>query len=78
MHATWVDRQHKRLWRSLWSLLSGNGQGLQEKDGYFSHNTARLTIEMDDEYIVDGELYRSAPQSPITIAATDPVTFLVL
>ncbi len=78
LHVTLVDQQHKRLWRSLWPLLSGGGQVLQEKDGYYSHNTARMTIEMDDEYIVDGELYRSAPQSPITIAATEPVTFLVL
>lgn len=78
LHVTLVDQQHNRLWRSLWPLLSGNGRVLQEQDGYYSHNTASLTIEMDDEYIVDGELYRSAPQSPVTIAATDPVTFLVL
>lgn len=33
---------------------------------------------MDDEYIVDGELYRSVnPHKPLRISATDPVTFLV-
>ena len=78
LHVTLVDQKHKRLWRSLWPLLSGGGHVLREQEGYYSHNTARMTIEMDDEYIVDGELYRSAPQSPITIAATEPVTFLVL
>lgn len=78
LHVTLVEQQRKRLWRSLWPLISGGGHVLREKEGYYSHNTASLTIEMDDEYIVDGELYRSASQSPITIAATEPVTFLVL
>ncbi len=79
LHVTLVDQQHKRLWRSLWPLLSGGGAVLQEKDGYYSHNAASLTLHMDDEYIVDGELYRSLdPQTPITITATDAVTFLVL
>lgn len=78
LHVTLVDQRRKRLWRSLWPLLSGGGHVLREQEGYYSHNTARMTIEMDDEYIVDGELYRSAPQSPITIAATEPVTFLVI
>lgn len=79
LHVTLVDQQHKRLWRSLWPLLSGGGAALQEKDGYYSHNAASLTLHMDDEYIVDGELYRSLNlQTPLTITATDAVTFLVL
>jgi hypothetical protein len=79
LHVTLVDHQRKRLWRSLWPLLSGGGQVLQEKDGYYSHNTHSLTLQMDDEYIVDGELYRSAhSHEPLRITATGPVTFLVL
>lgn len=79
LHVTWVDQQRKRLWRSLWPLLSGGGQSLKEKDGYYSHNTHSLALHMEDEYIVDGELYRSVnPHEPLRITATDPVTFLVL
>ncbi|SEP99818.1 diacylglycerol kinase family protein [Nitrosomonas ureae] len=79
LHVTWVDQQYKRLWRSLWPLLSGGGETLQEKDGYYSHNTSALTVHMNDEYIVDGELYRSNnTQNPLQITATNPVTFLVL
>ena len=78
LHVTLVDQQPKRLWRSLWPLLSGGGQILQEKDGYYSHNAHSLTLHIDDEYIVDGELYRSVnPHKPLRISATDPVTFLV-
>lgn len=79
LHVTLVDQHRKRLWRSIWPLISGGGEVLQEKDGYFSHNTHSLTLQMDDEYIVDGELYRSASANkPLRITATNPVTFLVL
>ena len=79
LHVTLVDQQRKHLWRALWPLLSGRGHTLKEQDGYYSHNTHTLTLHMDDEYIVDGELYRSADQNePLQITATNPVTFLVL
>ena len=79
LHVTLVDQQCKRLWRSLWPMISGNGHILKEKDGYFSHNTTGLTLQMDDEYIVDGELYRcNGTQGLLRITATDPMHFLVL
>lgn len=79
LHVTLVDRQRKRLWRSLWPLISGGGNVLREKDGYYSHNTQGLTLSMADEYIVDGELYRSIDaQQPLRITAAGPVSFLVL
>ncbi len=79
LHATWVDQQPRHLWRSLWPLLTGNGQALAEQDGYHSHNIHSLTLHLDDEYIVDGELYRSlGPNIPLQVSATDLVTFLVL
>ncbi|UJP05984.1 MAG: acylglycerol kinase family protein [Nitrosomonas sp.] len=79
LHVTLVDQQRKRLWHAIWPMISGNGRALQEKDGYFSHNTHGLMLQMDDEYIVDGELYRSyGTQRSLRITATDPVHFLVL
>ncbi len=78
LHVTWVDRHYKHLWRSLWPLLTGKGQRLNTQDGYHSHNSHSLTIHMDDEYIVDGELYQSTPNEPLRISATSPVRFLVL
>ncbi len=78
LHVTLVNQQPKRLWRSVWPLLSGGGQVLQETDGYYSHNTHSLTLRMEDEYILDGELYRSVhSHEPLRISATDPVTFFV-
>lgn len=79
LHITLVDQHPRRLWRSLWPLLSGKGANLKESDGYHSHNTDSLTLHFDDEFIVDGELYRSSSlQEPLRISATHPLTFLVL
>lgn len=79
LHITWVDQHRKKLWRSVWPLLTGKGHLLKTQDGYHSHNATSLTIYLNDEYIVDGELYRSTdPDEPLRISATQPVTFLVL
>lgn len=79
LHVTMVDQHRKHLWRSLWPLLSGRGNRLKEQDGYHSHNVNTLELLMDDEYIVDGEMYQaSSLNGPLRISATDPVTFLVL
>ncbi len=79
LHITWVDQQRKKLWCSIWPLLAGHGHVLKAQDGYHSHNARMLELQLDDEYIVDGELYRSAdPEEPLRITATRPVSFLVL
>ncbi|MBL8497675.1 diacylglycerol kinase [Nitrosomonas sp. JL21] len=79
LHVTLVDQHPRRLWRSLWPLLSGKGRSLTESDGYHSHNMDSLTLYFDDEFIVDGELYHSESlQEPLRISATHPITFLVL
>lgn len=79
LHITWVDQQRKKLWRALWPLVTGRGHLLKAQDGYHSHNAHTLALQLDDEYIVDGELYRSVdPGEPLRITATRPVSFLVL
>ena len=60
-------------------LVTGRGHLLKAQDGYHSHNAHTLALQLDDEYIVDGELYRSVdPGEPLRITATRPVSFLVL
>lgn len=79
LHVTMVDQQRKHLWRSLWPLLSGHGHRLKEQNGYHSRNVNTIELIMDDEYIIDGELYRATRQNgPLRISATDPITFLVI
>ncbi len=79
LHVTMVDQKRKHLWRSLWPLLSGRGHKLKPQHGYYSYNTKSLEFLMDDEYIIDGELYQATTANgPLRITATDPVTFLVV
>lgn len=79
LHVTWVKQQPKRLLRSLWPLLTGQGNKLKESDGYFSRNMQQLSLYLQDEYVVDGELYRSSDANvPLSISATAPITFLVV
>ena len=79
LHVTMVDQQRKHLWRSLWPLLSGHGHRLKEQNGYHSRNVNAIELIIDDEYIIDGELYRATRQNgPLRISATDPITFLVI
>lgn len=79
LHVTMVDQQRRHFWRSLWPLISGHGHKLKEQNGYHSQNVTSIELMMDDEYIVDGELYRATVQNgPLRISATDPVTFLVI
>lgn len=79
LHVTMVNQKRKHFWRSLWPLVSGRGQTLKEQDGYHSHNVNTIEFIIDDEYIIDGELYRATSQNgPLRISATDPITFLVI
>lgn len=79
LHVTMVKQQRKHLWRSLWPILSGRGHHLKQQDGYYSYNTQALELMINDEFIVDGELYQSSMENgPLRITATDPVTFLVI
>lgn len=79
LHVTMVDQQCKHLWRSLWPLLAGRGHNLKQQDGYHSLNVNSIELIMDDEFIIDGELYRANSQNgPLRISATNPVAFLVI
>lgn len=78
IHVTLVEQRRRYFWRKLVPLLYGRGKRLEARHGYHSYNTHALEIAMDDDYIVDGELYRADGKSgPLRISATLPVTFLI-
>ena len=77
MHITFVRQNRKRSIRSIWPLLSGRGAVLKEDDGYYSLNSSTLELDIDDDYIIDGEFYHAASQNgPLKLSAAGPVTFL--
>ena len=57
LHMTLVNDPPRKLWRSLYRLLSGRGHNLSEADGYISKNIDKVSIRMNGNYIIDGEIY---------------------
>lgn len=79
LHATFIERHSKRFWRTIWPLIMGRGHHLRQQDGYTSYNTTSIELWLDDEYIVDGELYHASSQhGPVRITADGPIRFRVL
>lgn len=78
IHATLVNESPRRFWRSLPPLLTGRGERLAPADGYASFNTTMLELLMDDEFILDGELYATAGLTgPLRLSTAGPVGFFV-
>lgn len=75
LHVTRVREFPARFWRSLPWLLSGRGGRLKESDGYHSSNVRELELDMEDDFIVDGELYRAA--GVLQLSTSEPAAFLV-
>lgn len=57
IHATVVGAKPARLWRSLWPLITGSGDGLTPADGYHSANVSSLSMKLDGPFVVDGQCY---------------------
>ncbi len=79
LHETFIRQHSRRFWRVIWPLITGHGHHLRKEDGYISYNTASIELWLDDEYIVDGELYcASSRNGPLKITADGPILFRVL
>ena len=82
IHVTFLKQRRKKIIRSIWALISGRSAVLKEgpllqNEGYHSYNSSVIELVIDDDYIVDGELYHAASQDgPLKISAAGLVTFL--
>lgn len=77
IHVTLIEAGHRHfLWKLPW-LLRGKDPRLDSRYGCHSYNTHAVEFDMDDEYIVDGELYRAEGKaSVLRVSATPPITFV--
>lgn len=79
LRATFVACCSKKFWIRIWPLIFGRGHHLRQADGYISYNTPRLELLLDDDYIVDGEVYQaSKADGPLRICEDGPLHFRVL
>jgi len=78
IHVTRIRQSPQRLWRSLPSLLTGHGTGLKEEHGYHSRNLRTLELDMEGDFVIDGELYRADNKcGPVGISTVGLVSFLL-
>lgn len=78
LHCTWIEKSAQGLLRKLASLLRGKpGASATPENGYFSHNTRQLELNMDATFTIDGELYQASREhGPIRISHGGDIEFL--
>ena len=77
VHTTVVRQSPIRLWYFLIPLILGRGQGLEEKDGYLSRNLDTLAIDMQGDFIIDGEIYSIEKEyGSLEVTAKDTISVL--
>ncbi len=76
IHATAIAARPRYLLLRLPGILRGRGEGLREEAGYHSRNLDSLELDMQGDFVVDGQLY-NAVQGPVRITADSTLRFLV-
>ena len=75
---TCIRHRSVNFWRSLITIILCRGYTLSEENGYYSENSQSIQLNLDGDFLVDGEIFTSERiNGPITISATAPVTFIV-
>ena len=78
IHVTMVAQHPEFSWWSFLRILRGKGKEIAGRGIYTSHNYQAFDLALDDEYIIDGELYRIDGETGVLhISVTDNLTFLV-
>ena len=78
IHVTMVRQHHGFSWLDFLRILKGKGREINRREIYSSHNYKAIDLALHDEYIIDGELYRTDEEtSELRISVTENLTFLV-
>ena len=73
---TYIDARPQRFLLHLPALLRGHEAALPSTMGYHSRRTERLSLDVDEPWLLDGEIVR-AP-GPLALSASRPLAFLDL
>lgn len=76
---TWVDDRPRRFVRRVPALLAGREAALPEADGFHGRRPARVDLEIDESWVIDGEMFPEpgrlslAPAAPMEFVHLAPV-----
>ncbi|TVS16440.1 MAG: hypothetical protein EA417_09860 [Gammaproteobacteria bacterium] len=73
---TWLDDPPRRLLRRLPALLRGRGPQLRPDEGYHSRRTDRVSLSLDESWLLDGELHSGGGR--LMLAPSRPLPFIDL
>ncbi|VAW80563.1 FIG00480695: hypothetical protein [hydrothermal vent metagenome] len=78
LHCTWVQKPTYKLLRKLPGLLRGKPPAsATPENGYFSHNTLQIELDMDATFTIDGELFQASREhGPIRVSHGGAIKFL--
>jgi hypothetical protein len=69
-----VDAPPRLLMLSVPLLLAGRGRKFLERIGFRRYEEAELTVQLDSDFILDGEAYRGGA---LRLAAGVPLEFVI-
>lgn len=73
---TWLDDRPQRLWQRLPALLRGRAAQMRAEEGYHSCRGHRFRLDLDEVWLLDGELHAGGGQ--IELGASRPLAFVDL
>ncbi|HSG89349.1 MAG TPA: diacylglycerol kinase family protein [Pseudomonadales bacterium] len=73
---TWVDDRPRRFVRRVPALLRGRAERLPEADGFHGRRPASVVVELDEAWVIDGEVV--AAPGRLTLSAAPPMAFVHL
>jgi diacylglycerol kinase (ATP) len=74
---TWVADDARRFLRKFPALLRGQGERLAESDGYLSRRSQRVEVTAQENYTIDGEIYRPE-HGHLVLESHGPLAFVTL
>ena len=76
IHFTWAPWPPEKLRRAILYAAAGRNRQSLEKAGYRSIDTSTLSMTVDGPVMLDGELLRLDPASPLRVRSSEPIRFL--
>jgi diacylglycerol kinase (ATP) len=78
LHFTFIRSKSNNFWHSLFTIVLNRGHVLSQSDGYFSCNSQMLSILLNGDLLIDGELFHAdSAHGALRLSATTPIQFIV-